>query len=102
MMTETIKRGLSVLLLGAALILAGVPARSAESGAFAGDIYDPGTLKPIDSVLTVKVGDRAPDFDLPAVAGERVRLSSFEGKKNDVISFVPAAWTPVCSDQWRV
>ncbi|MFC1830127.1 redoxin domain-containing protein, partial [Thermodesulfobacteriota bacterium] len=22
------------------------------------------------------------------------------GKKNVVISFVPAAWTPVCSDQW--
>lgn len=24
----------------------------------------------------------------------------YKGKKNVVISFVPAAWTPVCSDQW--
>ena len=23
-----------------------------------------------------------------------------QGRKNVVISFVPAAWTPVCSDQW--
>jgi alkyl hydroperoxide reductase subunit AhpC len=101
MMTGTIKRGLPVLLLALLLIQAGVPARSwAESGAFAGNIYDPGTLKPTDSVSTVRVGDRAPDFDLPAVAGGRVRLSSFAGKKNVVISFVPAAWTPICSDQW--
>jgi peroxiredoxin (alkyl hydroperoxide reductase subunit C) len=48
----------------------------------------------------VKVGDRAPDFTLPAVRGAEVRLSQFRGKKNVVISFVPAAWTPVCSDQW--
>jgi peroxiredoxin len=27
-------------------------------------------------------------------------LSQYRGKKNVVISFVPAAWTPVCSDQW--
>jgi peroxiredoxin (alkyl hydroperoxide reductase subunit C) len=50
--------------------------------------------------LKVKVGDPAPDFTLPAVSGEKVTLSQFEGKKNVVISFVPAAWTPVCSDQW--
>jgi peroxiredoxin (alkyl hydroperoxide reductase subunit C) len=29
-----------------------------------------------------------------------VTLSQYRGKKNVVISFVPAAWTPVCSDQW--
>jgi len=63
-------------------------------------IYDPGKLKPIDSVLKVKVGDRAPDFTLPVVGGEKVALSQYRGKKNVVISFVPAAWTPVCSDQW--
>ena len=27
-------------------------------------------------------------------------MSQYRGKKNVVISFVPAAWTPVCSDQW--
>ena len=63
-------------------------------------IYDPGPLKPIDSTLKVKTGQPAPDFTLRSVAGERVRLKDFRGKKNVVISFVPAAFTPVCSDQW--
>ena len=73
---------------------------SARSGAYKENIFDPGTLKPTDSVLKVKVGDKAPDFDLPAVSGKRVSLGSYLGKKNVVLSFVPAAWTPVCSDQW--
>jgi peroxiredoxin (alkyl hydroperoxide reductase subunit C) len=63
-------------------------------------IYNPGLLKPIDSTLKVKVGQKAPDFTLPSVSGEKVRLSQYRGKKNVVISFVPAAFTPVCSDQW--
>ena len=70
------------------------------SEAFKGNIYDPGMLKPTDSLLKVKVGDRAPDFTLPAVSGEKVSLRQYLGKKNVVLSFVPAAWTPVCSDQW--
>jgi peroxiredoxin (alkyl hydroperoxide reductase subunit C) len=71
-----------------------------SSEAFKGNIFNPGTLKPVDSVLKVKVGDRAPDFTLPAVSGENVSLTQFLGKRNVVLSFVPAAWTPVCSDQW--
>jgi len=67
---------------------------------FKGKIYSPGTLKPIDSIVKLKVGDRAPDFSLPAVSGEKISLNQYLGKKNIVISFVPAAWTPVCSDQW--
>ncbi len=63
-------------------------------------IYQPGQLKPVDSVCSLKVGDKAPDFKLPSISGEPVSLSAFAGKKNVVISFVPAAWTPVCSDQW--
>jgi peroxiredoxin (alkyl hydroperoxide reductase subunit C) len=70
------------------------------SGAFKESVYHPGNLKPVDSVLKVKVGDRAPDFTLPAVSGKSVSLHQFLGKKHVVISFVPAAWTPVCSDQW--
>jgi peroxiredoxin len=67
---------------------------------FKGKIYNPGTLKPIDSIVKLKVGDRAPDFSLPAVSWEKISLNQYLGKKNIVISFVPAAWTPVCSDQW--
>jgi len=67
---------------------------------FKESIYPVGKLKPRDSVPKLKVGDEAPDFTLPAVRGGEVSLSEYRGKKNVVISFVPAAWTPVCSDQW--
>ena len=70
------------------------------SAAYKDNIYNTGQLKPIDSQLKVKVGDPAPDFTLPSVAGEKITLSRFKGEKNVMISFVPAAWTPVCSDQW--
>lgn len=59
-----------------------------------------GELPAQDSVLKVKVGDSAPDFSLPTTTGRTVSLGSFLGKKNVVLSFVPAAWTPVCSGQW--
>jgi len=70
------------------------------SAAFKDNIYNPGQLKPIDSKLKVKIGERAPDFSLPSVTGEKITLSQYRGKKNVMLSFVPAAWTPVCSDQW--
>jgi peroxiredoxin (alkyl hydroperoxide reductase subunit C) len=70
------------------------------SGAYKGSIYDPGSLKPRDSVPKLSIGDRAPAFTLPAVSGGKVSLGQFLGKKHVVLSFVPAAWTPVCSDQW--
>jgi peroxiredoxin (alkyl hydroperoxide reductase subunit C) len=63
-------------------------------------IYNLGILKPIDSKLEVKVGELAPDFVLPSLSGKKISLHQFHGKKNVVISFVPAAWTPVCSEQW--
>jgi len=62
--------------------------------------YPVGQQTPRDSVLKVAVGDLAPDFELPSITGKKVRLSDYRGKSNVVISFVPAAWTPVCSDQW--
>lgn len=62
--------------------------------------HPPGKLKPMDSVLKVKPGDEAPDFELPSITGEDVRLSDYRGEKNVILTFVPAAWTPVCSDQW--
>ena len=70
------------------------------SEAYKDNIYNPGLLKPVDSKLKVSVGESAPDFTLPSVAGKDITLSQFRGEKNVVISFVPAAWTPVCSDQW--
>ncbi len=72
----------------------------ALSDAYKNNVYNPGELKPRDSVLKVKAGDAAPDFTLKAVSGKMISLKDYQGKKNVVISFVPAAWTPVCSDQW--
>jgi peroxiredoxin len=63
-------------------------------------LFDPGQLKPVDSTLKVRPGQMATDFALPSTTGETVRLSDYRGKKNVVLSFVPAAFTPVCSDQW--
>ena len=89
-----------ILVTGVLSLFASAPMVFGLSDAYKGNIYQMGTLKPIDSVLKVKVGDRAPDFTLPSVSGEKVSLSQFRGKRNVVLSFVPAAWTPVCSDQW--
>lgn len=63
-------------------------------------IYQVGKLKPVDSQTDLKVGDKAPDFTLPSIDGKNVSIGQYKGKKNVVISFVPAAWTPVCSGQW--
>jgi hypothetical protein len=45
----------------------------------------------------LQVGALAPDFELPAVTGERkhhVKLSDYRGKQHVVLAFFPAAWTP--------
>jgi peroxiredoxin len=86
--------------LAVALLLASVSPGHAASEQYKGKVYSAGELKPIDSATKLKVGDRAPDFTLSTIDRERVTLSQFREKKNVVISFVPAAWTPVCSDQW--
>ena len=89
-----------IAISGFIALLFSVPTAYSLSEQFKGKIYNPGMLKPIDSVTKLKVGDKAPDFTLPSVAGDKLSLKQFRGKKNVVISFVPAAWTPVCSDQW--
>jgi alkyl hydroperoxide reductase subunit AhpC len=66
------------------------------------NVYPIGKLKPTNSETTLKVGDKAPYFTLPAVKGGSISLEQFIGKKNVVLSFVPAAWTPVCTYQWPV
>jgi len=94
------KHAFLIVVWGLMLIFAVATTASSRSEAFKENIFNPGHLKPIDSVLKVKVGERAPDFTLPSISGEKISLSQYMGKKNVVLSFVPAAWTPVCSDQW--
>ena len=89
-----------VAVMTVALFLIAAPLTYGLSEAFKDSVYNPGQLKPVDSQLKVKVGEPAPDFTLPSLSGEKITLSSFRDNKNVVLSFVPAAWTPVCSDQW--
>ena len=89
-----------ILITGVLSVFVSIPMAFGLSDAYKGNIYQVGTLKPTDSILKVKVGNPAPNFTLPSVSGEKVSLSQFRGKKNVVLSFVPAAWTPICSDQW--
>jgi len=46
----------------------------------------------------LKVGDVAPDFELMAATGDqfqKVRLSDYRHRKNVVLAFYAANWTPV-------
>jgi peroxiredoxin len=86
--------------VGILMIIAGAATAYGQTAGFSDNIYPVGKIKPRDSVLKVKVGDVAPNFTLPAVEGGKISLRQYRGKKNVVISFVPAAWTPVCSGQW--
>ena len=45
----------------------------------------------------LSVGDRAPDFALPAHTGATVRLGDFAGKKPIVLYFYPKDHTPGCT-----
>ena len=42
----------------------------------------------------VQVGDRAPDFKLPATTGGQIRLSDFRGKQLVLLEFYHADWGP--------
>jgi hypothetical protein len=47
--------------------------------------------------VALKVGDLAPDFELPAIAGDRqimIRSRDYLGRQNLVVAFHPIDWTP--------
>jgi len=50
-----------------------------------------------DVALALKIGDPAPEFELPAVAGgDRITMRSrdYLGRQNLVVAFHPLDWTP--------
>jgi peroxiredoxin len=49
--------------------------------------------QPAPPKTNLKVGDAAPDFTLPSTAGQKVKLSDFNGKKNVVLAFYVLAFT---------
>ncbi len=92
---------INIMLLSVIVVtVTGAALAHGQAAGFSDNIYQVGKLKPRDSVLRLKVGDKAPDFTLPSVEGAPITIGQYAGKKNVVLSFVPAAWTPVCSDQW--
>lgn len=60
-------------LLGLGLFLTGVPLRAGDDA--------------------LKVGDKAPDFELPGSDGKTYKLSEFKGKKAVVVAWFPKAFT---------
>ena len=51
--------------------------------------------------MTLKIGDKAPDFNLQNQDGEPVTLSDFTGKPA-LLAFYPAAFTGVCTKEMCV
>jgi peroxiredoxin len=45
--------------------------------------------------MTLKVGNRAPDFTLPSHLDTEVSLSGLLGKRHIILAFFPMAWTPI-------
>jgi peroxiredoxin len=48
--------------------------------------------------MVLSQGNMAPDFELFATRDQKLRLADFKGKRI-ILSFYPADWSPVCSDQ---
>jgi cytochrome oxidase Cu insertion factor (SCO1/SenC/PrrC family) len=60
-------------------------------GAFCGAASPQNAVAPPKTNL--KVGDTAPDFELPSTTGKPFKLSDYHGKKTVVVAFFPAAFT---------
>ena len=68
---------------------AGGGAANSPAGAQANSAAQP----PAAPQTQLKVGDRAPDFELTDTEGQKVHLSDFKGKKNVVLAFYVLAFT---------
>jgi peroxiredoxin Q/BCP len=49
--------------------------------------------------MSLRPGQKAPDFEVVASSGKRLKLSEFVGKKNVVLYFYPGDFTPVCTKE---
>ena len=50
---------------------------------------------------SLKVGDAAPDFELPNIAGQTVRLRDLLAKGPVVVSFYRGGWCPFCTAELK-
>jgi peroxiredoxin (alkyl hydroperoxide reductase subunit C) len=95
-----IRNGVFLIVVTLVTLLVALTAGPCPAQVSGESVFDPGKLEPVATKPQLKVGDKAPDFVLPSITGDTIRVSQYHGKKNVVLSFVPAAWTPVCSHQW--
>jgi peroxiredoxin Q/BCP len=49
--------------------------------------------------MSLKIGQKAPAFDVVSSAGKTLKLSDFAGKKNVVLYFYPGDFTPICTKE---
>ena len=49
----------------------------------------------VGALEALEVGERAPDFDLPATTGSNIKLSQFLGKQAVLLEFYGADFAPV-------
>ena len=49
--------------------------------------------------MTIRTGDKAPEFDFEETAERRVRLADYRGRRNVLLVFHPFAFTPVCTEE---
>jgi AhpC/TSA family len=54
-----------------------------------------GLLQTVRVSSALDVGDKAPDFSLPATTGGKISLSQFRGKKLVLLEFYGADFSPV-------
>lgn len=93
------KRSSVVVSLVLGLALCGLSCRKSEqapgdrAGANAANTAGAAPGQPSAPQTQLKVGDRAPDFELTDTEGQKVRLSDYRGKKNVVLAFYVLAFT---------
>jgi thioredoxin-dependent peroxiredoxin len=49
--------------------------------------------------MSLRVGQKAPDFDVVSSSGKALKLKDFAGKKNVVLYFYPGDFTPICTKE---
>lgn len=69
-----------------------------------GKVYDEGVAEVGQSGVlasAIKVGEMAPDFDLPNASGEKVKLSDLLARGPVVLTWYRGGWCPYCNIQLR-
>lgn len=49
--------------------------------------------------MSLRIGQRAPDFDVTSSSGKPLKLGNLVGKKNVVLYFYPGDFTPLCTKE---